>query len=299
MKVLVTGASGFIGAHLLVHLVKRLGSGSVVALTSNKIPSVKSIVYDSFRDFGLHKKQFDDITHIIHAGAFTPRNADQANDIEKCYGNIGFTAELLSYNFINLKKFINLSTLDVYADTTETLSEQSKVDPVSLYGSSKLYCESMIKAFSKQRELDCLNLRIGHVYGPGEEKYKKVLPIAIRNILENKPLELWGDGSDLRSYIFILDVVKAVANSLESPIKNKDINIVSGVAVSIKDLLEKVIEVSGKKVTINQSKSEHKKRDLVFDNSLLLSTLLDKETDLLKGLEIEYQYMKEKYESSI
>ncbi|NRP95477.1 GDP-6-deoxy-D-talose 4-dehydrogenase [Marinobacterium sp. xm-g-59] len=299
MKVLLTGASGFIGTHLLMYLLKKLGHDSVVALTSNKIPSINSITYDNEINFGLDKGRFDDITHIIHAGAFIPKDASQANDIEKCFGNIGFTTELLSYDFINLEKVINLSTIDIYAVTTKSLSEQSKIDPVSLYGSSKLYCESMIKSFSRQRDLDFLNLRIGHVYGPGEEKYKKVLPNAIQNLLENKPLELWGDGCELRSYIFIQDVVQAVANSLNSCVRNIDINIVSGVAVSIKDILEKAIEISGKKVKINRRNSSHQKRDLVFDNGLLLSTLLDKETELIKGLKIEYQYMKEKYESSI
>lgn len=299
MKVLLTGASGFIGSHLLKQLINKLGTESVVALSSKNIPNVNCVTYETIQDFGLKKNQFNDVTHIIHAGAFTPKDANQANDIKQCFGNIEFTTELLSYNYVKLKKIINLSTLDIYGSTTETLSERSEIEPVSLYGSSKLYCEAMVKAFAMQRELEYLNLRIGHVYGPGEEKYKKVLPIAIQNILQDKPLELWGDGSDLRSFIFIQDVVQAIVNSLDAPVKNKDINIVSGVAVSIKELLEKTVKVSGKNVTINQRESNHQKRDLVFDNSLLLTTLLDKETDLLEGLEIEYQYMKEKHEFNI
>lgn len=299
MKVLLTGASGFIGTHLLAHLIKCLGSDAVVVITSSIIPGVTSVVYESVRDFGLDKSKFDDITHIIHAGAFTPKDASQANDAEQCFKNIEFTTELFSYDYSNIRRVINLSTLDVYAATEDILSEQSKVEPVSLYGSSKLYCESIVKAFSKQRELEYLNLRLGHVYGPGEEKYKKVLPIAIQNILEDKPLEMWGDGSDLRSFIFIQDVVQAIANALNSPARDKDINVVSGVAVSIRELLEKSIKVSGKNVIINQRESNCKKRDLVFDNSLLLSTLLDKETDFLEGLEIEYKYMKEKHEYNI
>ncbi|EOX3451921.1 NAD-dependent epimerase/dehydratase family protein [Vibrio cholerae] len=299
MKILLTGATGFIGTHLFTHLVKWLGPDAVVPLTSIIMPNATSIIYDSARDFGLDKSNFDDITHIIHAGAFTPKDASQANDIEQCFKNIEFTTELFSYNYSNLRRIINLSTLDVYAATEDTLSEQSKVEPVSLYGSSKLYCESIVKAFSNQRDLEYLNLRIGHVYGPGEEKYKKVLPITIQNILEDKSLEIWGDGSDLRSFIFIQDVVQTIVHALNSPVRDKDINVVSGVAISIKELLEKIVKVSGKDVIINQRESNHKKRDLMFDNSLLLSTLLDKETDFLKGLEVEYKYMKEKYESNI
>lgn len=299
MKILLTGASGFIGGHLLTQLTNNLGYDSVIALTTKEIPNTNCILYEKIQNFGLEKNYFDEVTHIIHAGAFTPKDAQQANDIDRCFGNIEYTKELVSYDYKKLEKFINLSTLDVYEATSTVLSEKSKIQPVSLYGSSKLYCEAMVKAFTEQRNINCINLRIGHVYGPGEEKYKKVLPIAIQNILEDNPVELWGDGSDLRSFIFIEDVVEAILNSLEVPEKNLDINVVSGISVSIHDLLYKIIDISGKQVRVDRKESNHKKRDLVFDNSLLLKTLLKKETDLMQGLKIEYEYMKNKYENNI
>ena len=299
MKVLLTGASGFIGGYILNALISEFGKDAVVALTSKEIPNVNCMIYESFNGFGLPENCFNDITHIIHAGAFTPKDNSQASNIELSFGNIKFTSKLLLNNFNSLTRIVNLSTLDVYAATKDKLTEKSKVEPVSLYGSSKLYCEEMVKAFSSQRNISYMNLRIGHVYGPGEEKYKKVLPIAIQNILEDRPVELWGDGSDLRSFIFIEDVVESILNALELPEKNLDINIVSGVAVSIYDLLQKTIQVSNKKVEIHKRDSDHEKRDLVFDNSLLMKTLLKEETDLMHGLKIEYDYMKIKYENSI
>lgn len=299
MKILLTGASGFIGGKLLAALIKKYGSNAVVALTSKKITGVNCLVYKSFSDFGLDDDYFNEITHVIHAGAFTPKDTNQANDIEYSFSNINYTRLLLSYGFKKIIKIINLSTLDVYAQTEEKLSERSRVEPISLYGSSKFYCEEMVKAFSAQRSISYMNLRIGHVYGPGEEKYKKVLPIAIKNIIENNPVELWGDGSDLRSFIFIEDVVESILNSLEVPEENLDINVVSGNSVSIYDLLHKIIEVSGKQVQLHKRSSNHKKRDLVFDNSLLLKILLKEETDLIQGLKIEYDYMKNNYENNI
>ncbi|SDG53205.1 NAD-dependent epimerase/dehydratase family protein [Phytopseudomonas seleniipraecipitans] len=299
MKVLLTGASGFIGSHISNALIEMYGKSAVLALASKKINNMNCLIYKAFNNFGLEEKCFNDITHVIHAGAFTPKDASQANDLDRSFDNICYTNKLLSYEFASLKRFVNLSSLDVYASAEQKLSEKSKIEPVSLYGSSKLYCEKMIKAFSEQRNITYMNLRIGHVYGPGEEKYKKVLPAAIRNILENKPLELWGDGSELRSFIFIEDVVESVLNSLESSEKNLDINVASGVAVSIRDLLNKIIEVSGQQVKINKKESSHEKRDLLFDNGLLLGTLLKKEIDLMEGLKIEYNYMKDKYENNI
>ncbi len=299
MKILLTGASGFIGGKLLAALIEKYGSNAVIALTSKKITGVNCLIYKSFSDFGLDSDCFNEITHVIHAGAFIPKDAQQANNINMCFESINYTKVFLSYEFKGLLKLINISTIDVYASIEDELSEGSKVEPVSLYGSSKLYCEEMVKAFSAQRNISYMNLRIGHVYGPGEEKYKKVLPIAIKNIIENNPVELWGDGSDLRSFIFIEDVIESILNSLEVTEENLDINVVSGNSVSIHDLLHKIIEVSGKQVQLHKRSSNHKKRDLVFDNSLLLKILLKEETDLMQGLKIEYDYIKNNYENNI
>jgi nucleoside-diphosphate-sugar epimerase len=299
MKVLLTGASGFIGGHILSALIKKIGGDSVVALTSKAIPSVNCLLYGSFKDFNLSRNCFDDVTHVIHAGAFIPKNAQQANNINSCFESIEYTKNLLLYNFHKIERFINISTVDVYATKNGKLLESSEINPVSLYGTSKVYCEKMVKAFSKQKNASYINLRIGHVYGPGEEKYKKVIPIAIQNIIKDIPLEIWGEGEDLRSFIFIRDVVESILNSLESPEEDIDINIVSGEAISIRDLLYKVIRVSEKDVKVDRRESNHEKRDLVFDNTLLLKTLLNKETDLMHGLKLEYQYMKAKHENNI
>lgn len=301
MKVLLTGASGFIGRHILEILMQILSKEAIVVLTSKQIPNVNCVIYSSHSTFSVNAEIFDDVTHIIHAGSFTPKDNESANDIGLCFGNIEYLKELLSIKFKGLKRFINLSTLDVYALSSELLSESSVVRPVSLYGSSKLYCEEMLKAYTDKRGISCINLRIGHVYGPGEEKYKKVVPVSIQRILKNEFLELYGDGSELRSLIFINDVVESIVNALKVDISSKcvNINVVSGVATSIKEILTNLIKISGKSLEIKQKESMHNKRDLVFNNELLLNTLLEKETNLIVGLKAEYEYMKSKYENSI
>lgn len=299
MKILLTGGSGFIGSKILNKLISNNSTSDVIALTSKQLNDVKCIIYKNINDFGLDKDYFNDITHIIHAGAFIPKNTFEANDQSKSLTNIEYTKELLSFNFKKLEAIIHLSTIDVYASTHNRICENSKIDPISLYGASKFFNEKLVKYYADERGIKHFNLRIGHVYGPGEEKYKKVLPNAIRNVLLNTPIELWGDGSDLRSFIFIDDVVETVINALNTTSDISDINVVSANSISIKDLLTKIIEISGKNLEILQKPSTHKKRDLVFDNTILISNLLKNETDLTEGLKIEYEYMKKLYETNI
>ena len=173
MKILVTGATGFIGSQIIISLIKKYGDDSVVILSSKNSVGLTCFKYRNMQDFGSEATSFDDITHVIHAGAFIPKENDQAGNIEACGSNVDFTKTLLSHNFRSLVRILNISTVDVYEATNERLSESSPIRPVSLYGSSKLYCEDMVKAFSETSGVSYINLRVGHVYGPGEENIKR------------------------------------------------------------------------------------------------------------------------------
>jgi UDP-glucose 4-epimerase len=142
-------------------------------------------------------------------------------------------------------------------------------------------------------------LRIGHVYGPGEEAYKKIIPITISNAIKGKPVEIWGDGLDLRSFIYIDDVITAVVNAIEREPQADTVNVVSGNSINIKDLVASIIKVSGKGIDVTFKDSVAVSRNLVFDNNLLRSTLLETETDFMAGLAAEYNHMKTLHENNI
>jgi UDP-glucose 4-epimerase len=298
MKLLITGATGFIGGRLLKSFVDIYGNDSVYAFVSKEIAGVNCIVYKNASNFELDDFNFSAFTHIVHAGAFIPKDRAQENDINSCESNIIFTNNLLRLDFKRLIRIINLSTIDVY-DNNDLISESSEINPVSLYGASKYYCESVIKSFAKCKGLEYINLRIGHVYGPGEEKYRKVLPLTMDKILTDDVVEIWGDGSELRSFIYINDVVESIIKSLDCALANIDVNVVSGMPVTIKDLIFKVIKISDKDVSLKYIESNHVKRNLVFDNSRVIKLLLNKETDLDYGLSEEYLYLKNRYENNL
>jgi UDP-glucose 4-epimerase len=289
---IVTGATGFIGSYLLG--AGRAIYGQDVTSFSSKPIMGSHIVYRDANDFGLKQDALSLVEGaevLIHAGAFTPKSGVDANQVEGCNANIKFTENLLALPWTNLKKVVFLSTLDVYASVDGPISEATPTAPDSLYGLSKLYCERMVALYAAKHSLANQVLRIGHVYGPGEEKYAKVIPRTIQAILSGKDVELWNEGAELRSFIYIDDVVAAIFNAVELDEQPGVINVVSGNAISIRDLIAKLINVGGRETAIVRKEFAGTARDLVFENSKLKKYLLAKETDLYIGLRSEFNYM--------
>lgn len=296
--ILLTGASGFIGKHLHAELVSQYGNDGVIALTSVPILGYNYLSHNNYDfdfDFFIENGYADLITTIIHAGAYTPKQASQANDYSKCNQNIFNTAKLLAAYLPNLQKIIYLSTLDVYGKS-DMISESTLLDPVSLYGFSKLYCEKMIDSWANQHNKLYQVLRIGHVYGPGEENYQKIIPATIKKLISRQPIQIWGTGKELRAFIYIKDVVNSIMNALKLNEIVGPINLVSDNPISIVELVNRLIAISGQNINVENIAASVPSRDLIFDNSKLKKYLLPSETDLNDGLIEEWRYMSLNYE---
>jgi UDP-glucose 4-epimerase len=290
MKIVITGTSGFIGSRLLQ--TARAAYGESVTAFSSHPSEGNHIVYANRTDFSLAPTELalvEDAEVLIHAGAFTPKCGAKANQIKSCNSNIAFTEELLALPWRNLKKIIFLSTVDVYNNFDCPISEATLTVPTTLYGMSKLYCERMMSLHAAERGIAIQVLRIGHVYGPGEEQYVKVIPKAIERIIAGGDVELWGEGEELRSFIYISDVVTAILKAVELQEEPGVINVVGGNVISIRDLLEKLIAIGGRQTKIVQQEFSGTRRDLVFDNTKLKRYLLPEESDFTTGLKMEFR----------
>jgi UDP-glucose 4-epimerase len=292
--ILLTGTSGFIGSVLLDKIIAKYGKNNVIALTSIKTNKCSYLLHNDYnfdKDFFI-KSGYGNINTIIHAGAFIPKESNQSNDI---FGNISSiinTSNILKSNLPNLKNIIFLSTVDVY-ESSNVLTELSNVNPSTLYGHSKLYCEKLISTYSGNNHILHQILRIGHVYGPGEEAFQKAIPVMLKKILNNETIQIFGSGNDIRSFIYIDNAVEAIINSIELKEFHGPINIVSNNKITIKDLAHLLIKIAKSKMNVEfiESLNTHK-RDLIFDNSKMKKYLLKNEIDLELGLKNEYNHMK-------
>ena len=292
MKVLITGLGGFIGGSIQAMANSLPSYIDFHYLTSKEIDDPNIYLYSAIGNtsYKFEEKLSQNFVCIVLVGAFTPKEGLEANLRQECTSNIYFLSELLDF-FENIppKKIIYLSTIDVYGSYDEMIIDESyKCFPSTLYAQSKLYCESMIQSYSKKKNISSIILRIGHVYGPGEEKYRKFLPELIRSMKNSETFSLTSSPDSQRSFIYIEDVAKAIIRAIIAtealpPI----INIVGSQVISINDVITLCDSITQNKVKLDEAKirSSDKTRSL-FNNELMHNFLIkpDEETSIKEGL---------------
>ncbi len=129
------------------------------------------------------------------------------------------------------------------------ITEKSKIEPLSPYGKSKLDAEQQVRKFAEVG-FDAICLGIFNVYGKGQnDQYAGVISKFLKNISENKPLVIYGDDNQTRDFVSVYDVVKSFECAISSNHTNT-YDIASGKSISINELADMIILVSGKKLDV-------------------------------------------------
>ena len=244
MRVFVTGGAGFIGTHLC----KKLASLHKVTVYDNfsnsnreNFPVMKNvtlIVGDILNNSNLlDSMKNHDV--VIHLAAKTDVVDSIRNPDNTFQTNVQGSQNVLdSCKFNNISKIIVISSASVYQNSDNSVNEKSTTKPLSPYGQSKLDMEKI----TIQSKIDYTILRLFNVYGDGHTS--GVITNFKKNILENNPLIIFGDGKAIRDFIHIDDVVNGIIISIKS--KFGIYNIASGNGTSIGDLAKLFIQLSGK-----------------------------------------------------
>ncbi|WP_296889065.1 NAD-dependent epimerase/dehydratase family protein [uncultured Methanobrevibacter sp.] len=247
-NILITGGLGFIGSHITDELVENnnvtiidnKSTGSVNNLKDSSHENLEIIIED------LHSADLDKILfekdYVFHLAAMASVPLSVDNPVLCNQVNVDSTVKLLKAAINNnVKKIVFSSSSAVYGQNMNMpLKESEPLMPTSPYAASKASCELYLKSFYDSYGLNYTILRYFNVFGPRQDKnsqYAAVIPNFISALLENEPVEIYGDGEQTRDFVYVKDIVAANIKACESDY-NGILNVASGRRISINELYE-------------------------------------------------------------
>ncbi len=255
---LVIGGTGFIGEHLVRALVARDVPSRVMARGHSRVPRFGPAVDVIVGDVG-NKGQLahaiDGVSTVYHLASSTvPASsaADPGFDMET---NVVAALPLLELCAARRIRLVFMSSGGTVYGVPETLPipETHSTWPISTHGVGKVAVEKLLFAFGHTLGLDYRILRLSNVYGEGQDPRTGMgaVPAFLEKVLARRPIELWGDGSQRRDFVYVGDVVDAILGmgSLDSP-RWRLLNVGSGTATSILELCELIFDVTGQRTEV-------------------------------------------------
>jgi UDP-glucose 4-epimerase len=258
-RCLVLGGRGFIGSHLVDAL---LGQGYVVRCFDRpNIQSLSALCLESSNfelyegdiscesDVEIALKDCEICYHLVSTTLPKSSNADPIFDVES---NVLGTIRLLNHAVkLGLKKIIFVSSGGtVYGIPTQfPISESHATEPICSYGITKLTIEKYLQLFNHLYGLDYAVLRLANPFGERQRTHASQGAIAVflNKVLHNERIEIWGDGSIVRDYIHIADVVDALLLALPPSNAEHVFNIGAGQGHSLNEAIDLIEKVTGKK----------------------------------------------------
>lgn len=256
-NILVTGGAGFIGAHVTEQLLSR--GNRVVVLDDlsggfeDNIPDGAHFIHGSINDIELvnHLFEAEKFTAVYHLAAYA------AEGLSHFIKRFNYNNNLIgSVNLINaavntgVKLFIFTSSIAVYgASPVLPMTEETPAHPEDSYGIAKLAVEQELAACKEIFGLDYVIFRPHNVYGERQnigDKYRNVVGIFMNQILQGKPMSVFGDGSQTRAFSYIGDIAPIMADALDEPLAyNQVFNIGADMPYSVNDLAVAVARAMG------------------------------------------------------
>jgi UDP-glucose 4-epimerase len=304
-KVLITGVAGLLGSRLADWIIENKPEYKVVGIDDlsggykeNINPRVEFwqmnlIEHPIENCFDVHK--FD---YVFHFAAYA---AEGLSPFIRCYNydnNLKSTARIVNECIKNdVKRLIFTSTLAVYGHGNGGIFDETQVPkPIDPYGVAKYACEMDIQIAGEQHGLDWCIIRPHNVYGIKQniwDKYRNVLGIWMYQHLNNKPMTIFGDGTQTRAFSFIDDLLEPLWNAAVKEEALKQIINLGGIEeISIKDASKILIDVIGEGNVIHLEERHEVKHSIpTFQKSIDILGF-EYKTPMNIGLKIMWEWAK-------
>tara|TARA_B110000438_G_scaffold248772_2_gene251706 strand:- start:310 stop:1317 length:1008 start_codon:yes stop_codon:yes gene_type:complete len=262
MKLLVTGGLGFIGSNFILQVLKNNSNIEITNLDASLYGSNKmnlseienndkyKFVGGNITDKALMEKlilQNDTIINFA-AESFVDRSISEAKPFLD--SNVIGVFTILEILKKNKKKLIHISTDEVFGSLkNETANEKFKFNPSSPYSATKASSELLINSYNLTYDCDCVITRCTNNYGPRQYP-EKLIPKVILLAQNNKKIPIYGNGKNIRDWIFVNDHCNAIFEVLEKGESGESYNISSKYELDNITIVETILEIMGKSLDL-------------------------------------------------
>ena len=259
MKILVTGGAGFIGSNFVRHVLGKHSGDTVVNLDkltyAGNLENLRDVEKDpryrfvrgDICDGALVRDLMDGVDAVVHFAAETHVDRSNAAADEFLRTNANGTFTLLeAARERKVQRFVAIGTDEVYGSIAKGAArEGDALNPSNPYSASKAAADLLARAYWTTHRLPVLITRSSNNFGPYQYP-EKVIPLFITNALEDKPLPLYGDGKNVRDWLYVLDNCAAIDLVLRKGKDGEIYNIGGGHEVENVALTRQVLHLLGK-----------------------------------------------------
>jgi len=259
--ILVTGGCGFIGSNFVRHILATRDDLDVVVLDkltyAGNLENLQDVLEDTRLTFVkgdvcdvelVGKLVVDSVRYLVHFAAESHVDRSIRDPRPFLETNVIGTATLLAAaREVEGLRYLQVSTDEVYGSLGDegVFTEDSAIQPNNPYSASKAGADMLVRAYCRTFGLDAVVTRCDNNYGPYQFP-EKVIPVFISNALEDRPLPLYGDGLNVRDWIFVRDHCRAIELALEKGEAGEVYNVGAGYEVTNIELAKTILDALGK-----------------------------------------------------